>query len=108
MSEVVKRMQERQQAAEPPKKIGPVNLAMVVVEGEFYPAMFPRDVYLDNGDVVVFVAEGSLKRGTVVFFEPNCDEDDKIWTLMAVTSGMAPVKAIEYYRKSICEWKEEK
>ena len=108
MSEVVKRMQERQQAAEPPKKIGPVNLSMVSVENKFYPTMFPSDVYLDTGDVVVFLHDGTLRRGTVVFFESYCDEDDKIWTLMTVTSGMAPVKAIEYYRKNVCVWREEK
>ena len=107
MQEVVKRMQERQQAAEPPKKIGPVNLAMVRADGEFYPIMFPSDVYLGTGDVVVFMV-GTLKRGHVVFFESYCKEDDKIWALMTVTAGIAPVRAIEYYRKSICDWKEEK
>ena len=33
-------------------------------------------------------------------------EDDRIWTLMTVATGMAPNRATTYFRKDVCEWKE--
>lgn len=108
MQEVVKRYQERQQAAEPPKKIGPVNLCLVGVDGGLYPVMLPASVYLNAGDVVVFESKvGNQRKGTVVFFDSVCQEDDRIWTLMTVATGMAPNRATTYFRKDVCEWKEE-
>ena len=107
MQEVVKRYQERQQAVEPPKKIGPVNLCLVDVDGDLYPVMLPASVFLITGDVVVFEAKGgSQRQGTVVFFDSVCQEDDRIWTLMTVATGMAPNRATTYFRKDVCEWKE--
>jgi hypothetical protein len=108
MQEVVKRMQERQQAAEPPKKIGPVNLCLVDVDGDLYPVMLPASVYLNVGDVVVFETKAmNQKSGKVVFFDSVCQEDDRIWTLMTVATGMAPNRAVTFFKKGDCEWKEE-